>query len=115
MLGEIECSYNRIVGRCPADTNVRVGGQNRKSSMRANVVRCSPNNGHRQDTAACLKRAARSRTYSYPSPRSSRPDDGARWQRSSFASCLVPTTKGYGADGNQQSCDRGSVSYFTRG
>jgi hypothetical protein len=25
MLGEFECSYSRIVGRCPADTNVRVG------------------------------------------------------------------------------------------
>src|SRR5258705_14000229 len=27
-----------------------VPGQNRKSSMRAFVFRCSPNNGHRQDT-----------------------------------------------------------------
>jgi len=27
--------------------------QNRKSSMRAHVFRCSPNNGHRQDTSAC--------------------------------------------------------------
>src|SRR5258706_9321823 len=26
-------------------------GQNRKSSMRANVFRCSPNNGHCQDTS----------------------------------------------------------------
>src|SRR6266478_8781790 len=32
-------------------------GQKLKSSMRANVFRCSPNNGHRQDTSACLKRA----------------------------------------------------------
>jgi len=32
-------------------------GQNRKSSMRANVFRCSPNNGHRQDTSACPFRA----------------------------------------------------------
>ena len=34
-------------------------GQNRKSSMRAYVVRCSPNNGHRQDTSACPFRAIR--------------------------------------------------------
>jgi hypothetical protein len=27
-------------------------GQKRKSSMRAYVFRCSPNNGHRQDTSA---------------------------------------------------------------
>src|SRR6476659_6343034 len=33
-------------------------GQNRKSSMRANVFRCSLNNGHRQDTSACPFRAA---------------------------------------------------------
>src|SRR6476660_5541948 len=33
-------------------------GQNRKSSMRANVFRCSPNNGHRQDTSACPSCAA---------------------------------------------------------
>ena len=32
-------------------------GQNRKSSTRANVFRCSPNNGHRQDTSACPFRA----------------------------------------------------------
>jgi hypothetical protein len=32
-------------------------GQNRKSSMRAYVFRCSPNNGHRQDTSACPFRA----------------------------------------------------------
>ena len=32
-------------------------GQNRKNSMRANVFRCSPNNGHRQDTSACPLRA----------------------------------------------------------
>ncbi len=32
-------------------------GQNRKSSMRANVFRCSPNNGHCQDTSACPFRA----------------------------------------------------------
>src|SRR5204863_10077481 len=32
-------------------------GQNRKSSMRANVFRCSPNNGHRQGTSACPFRA----------------------------------------------------------
>jgi hypothetical protein len=28
-------------------------GQNRKSSMRANVFRCSPNNGHRRDPSVC--------------------------------------------------------------
>src|SRR5258707_15274333 len=32
-------------------------GQKRKSSMRAHVFRCSPNNGHRQDTSACPFRA----------------------------------------------------------
>jgi hypothetical protein len=32
-------------------------GLNRKSSMRANVFRCSPNNGRRQDTSACPFRA----------------------------------------------------------
>src|SRR5260370_37347579 len=32
-------------------------GQNRKSSMRANVFCCSSNNGHRQDTSACPFRA----------------------------------------------------------
>src|SRR5258707_15231520 len=32
-------------------------GQNRKTSMRANVFRCSPNNGHRQGTWACPFRA----------------------------------------------------------
>src|SRR5258707_10493668 len=32
-------------------------GQNRKSSMRAYVFRCSPNNGHRQDTSVCPFRA----------------------------------------------------------
>src|SRR5260221_630228 len=32
-------------------------GQNRKSSMRAYVFRCSLNNGHRQDTSACPFRA----------------------------------------------------------
>jgi hypothetical protein len=30
-------------------------GQNRKSSMRAYVFRCAPNNGHRQDTSACVR------------------------------------------------------------
>ena len=34
-----------------------VVGQNRKSSIRANVFRCSPNNGHRHDTSACPFRA----------------------------------------------------------
>src|SRR6267154_2231336 len=34
-------------------------GQNRKNSMRAYVFRCSPNNGHRQDTSACPFRAKR--------------------------------------------------------
>jgi hypothetical protein len=28
-------------------------GQNRKSSLRAIVFRCSPNNGHCQDTSVC--------------------------------------------------------------
>jgi hypothetical protein len=32
-------------------------GQNRKSSMRANVFRCLPNNGHRQDISAYPFRA----------------------------------------------------------
>src|SRR5258707_835145 len=32
-------------------------GQNRKSSMGAYVFRCSPNNGHRQETSACPFRA----------------------------------------------------------
>src|SRR5260370_36174303 len=36
-------------------------GQNRKSSMRAYVFRCSPNNGHRQDTSACPFRANNAR------------------------------------------------------
>jgi ABC-type sulfate/molybdate transport systems ATPase subunit len=35
----------------------RSRGQNRKSSLRANVFRCSPNYGHRQDTSACPLRA----------------------------------------------------------
>jgi hypothetical protein len=34
-----------------------VVGQHRKRSMRANVFRCSPNNGHRQDTSECPFRA----------------------------------------------------------
>jgi hypothetical protein len=36
-----------------------VMGQNRKSSLRANVFRCSPNNGHREDTSACPFRASK--------------------------------------------------------
>src|SRR5207237_6037806 len=32
-------------------------GQTRKYSTRAHVFRCSPNNGHRQDTSACPVRA----------------------------------------------------------
>src|SRR5260370_14201775 len=36
-------------------------GQNRKSSMRAYVFRCSPNNGHRQDTLAGPFRASSDR------------------------------------------------------
>ncbi len=36
-------------------------GQNRKSSMRAYVFRCSPNNGHRQDTSAGPFRASSDR------------------------------------------------------
>jgi hypothetical protein len=40
-----------------ARTFSRSQGQNRKSSMRANVFRCSPDNGHRQDTSACPFRA----------------------------------------------------------
>src|SRR5258708_13005754 len=40
-----------------ARTFSRSLGQNRKSSMRANVFRCSPNNGHRQETSACPFRA----------------------------------------------------------
>src|SRR5260370_42606796 len=35
--------------RLPRGTSAK--GQNRKSSMRANVFRCSPNNGHCQDTS----------------------------------------------------------------
>ena len=40
-----------------ARTFSRSLGQNRKSSMRANVFRCSPNNGHCQYTSACPFRA----------------------------------------------------------
>src|SRR6266403_4509269 len=40
-----------------ARTFSRSQGQNRKSSMRAHVFRCSPNNGHRQDPSACPFRA----------------------------------------------------------
>ena len=45
--------------RKPLATHGRTihAGQNRKSSMRANVFRCSPNNGHRQDTSVCPFRA----------------------------------------------------------
>jgi len=47
----------------PNRTQTRSGsmsqmGQNRKSSMRAYDFRCSPNNGHRQDTSACPFRAS---------------------------------------------------------
>src|SRR5712671_7687614 len=41
-----------------ARTFSRSLGQNRKSSMRANDFRCSPNNGHRQETSACPFRAS---------------------------------------------------------
>jgi len=34
-------------------------GQNQKSSMRADVFRCLPNNGHCQDTSVCPLRANR--------------------------------------------------------
>ena len=38
--------------KCQAMHPMSVLGQNRKSSMRAYVFRCSPNNGHRLDTIA---------------------------------------------------------------
>jgi hypothetical protein len=46
MLGEFECSYSRIVGRCPADTNVRVGSI---ASVwpRTDDFRSTPINRHR--------------------------------------------------------------------
>ena len=42
----------------PWNGPMSVVGQNRKSSMRAYDFRCSPNNGHRQDTSACPFRAS---------------------------------------------------------
>jgi hypothetical protein len=43
--------------RSPLKPTTSARGQNRKSSMRANVFRCSPNNGHCQDTSVCPLRA----------------------------------------------------------
>src|SRR5450755_2469842 len=40
-----------------ASSAMSVMGQTRKSSPRANVVRCSSNNGLNSDITACLKRA----------------------------------------------------------
>src|SRR5258706_13263600 len=48
-----------VVSDCPDHSlsDMPAMGQKRKYSMRANVFRCSPNNGHRQDTSACPFRA----------------------------------------------------------
>src|SRR5260370_36809212 len=53
-------SREREMGTQPAQhlsSSMSQLGQNRKSSMRAHVFRCSPNSGHRQDTSACPFRA----------------------------------------------------------
>src|SRR5258708_8320649 len=55
-LGEIECSYSRTVGRCPADTMVALG-QNAKCSLRADVFRFAPELGPCSKPLACRKRA----------------------------------------------------------
>src|SRR5258707_11223796 len=52
--GEGWIFYASVCGNTGSDDEP---GQNRKSSMRAHVFRCSPNNGHCQDTSVCPLRA----------------------------------------------------------
>src|SRR5258705_5875499 len=60
-VSRLDCSRTHCGCKCcvanAAQWRKTAMGQNRKSSMRANVFRCSPNNGHRQDTSACPFRA----------------------------------------------------------
>ena len=65
-------------------------GQTRKYSTRANDFRCSPNNGHRQDTSACPFRAicgSRGRGLLDQIAGAARPDGASLW-KSCFAEAV---------------------------
>jgi hypothetical protein len=55
-LGEIDCSYSTIVGRCPAMPTVR-NGSNSDTSICSHRVRSSPNTGPWQSEVARQFRA----------------------------------------------------------